>query len=568
MQTFNFTLDANNYANGAGRSSALDDFNIRVFAPDTAGTYDVIVFSHGLGATLSAGSELAEYWTDRGFMVIAPAHADSADSNYSPGQVGSTARDRWEFRADDVRIALDIAEDFSATGGGKSFSGYQFDMSTPVVSGHSFGASITSVVAGAQPTFDGVTYDWSDPRVEAVINLSGPGPNDEDNFNPGAWNSITVPFLRVSGTYDFANDSQDAGDRLEPGFSATGTTDVHAVYIKDATHSSLFSTNRGGEAEFQETADVTVDFLEAYVNGSSSALSALQAVDVNPSQLGTNASETLNGTNGDDVLFGRAGNDTVNGGAGDDELFGSGGTDVLNGGNGDDILNGGAGVDTLRGGAGDDIYADLFLEDVLTELAGDGTDTIMVAVSATLATNFENLMLVDGAIDGTGNSAANVITGSDGVNELSGLGGNDTLDGGAGNDILRGGSGADYLIGGAGRDVLYGDSGNDVFVFTDIGDSGTTSATRDQIMDFDDSGNDKIDLSAIDANLGAAGDQAFDYIGTSGFSGSGGEVRIRKPFFSSKVQVMIDQDGDQAADMIIDLVSTSLGAVSESDFLL
>jgi serralysin len=56
------------------------------------------------------------------------------------------------------------------------------------------------------------------------------------------------------------------------------------------------------------------------------------------SQVGTQANDTLNGTDGKDKLSGLQGDDTLNGGAGKD------------------ILNGGEGVDTLTGGTGKDFF--------------------------------------------------------------------------------------------------------------------------------------------------------------------------------------------------------------------
>ena len=47
---------------------------------------------------------------------------------------------------------------------------------------------------------------------------------------------------------------------------------------------------------------------------------------------------------------------TLNGGDGQDVLFGAGGFDTLNGDGGNDILVGGLGNDTLTGGAGVDTY--------------------------------------------------------------------------------------------------------------------------------------------------------------------------------------------------------------------
>ena len=58
-------------------------------------------------------------------------------------------------------------------------------------------------------------------------------------------------------------------------------------------------------------------------------------------------------------------------------------------------------------------------------------DTVQSSVTLTLAANVENLILTGtGAISGTGNELANMLTGNTGANTLTGGAGNDTLDGG------------------------------------------------------------------------------------------------------------------------------------------
>ena len=71
--------------------------------------------------------------------------------------------------------------------------------------------------------------------------------------------------------------------------------------------------------------------------------------------LGTNANNTLNGTNSDNSLLGLNGNDTLNGKSGSDNLYGGKGNDTIKGDNGNDLLIGGQGNDTLYGGSGNDI---------------------------------------------------------------------------------------------------------------------------------------------------------------------------------------------------------------------
>ncbi|QIR36474.1 hypothetical protein HCG51_06715 [Tolypothrix sp. PCC 7910] len=88
----------------------------------------------------------------------------------------------------------------------------------------------------------------------------------------------------------------------------------------------------------------------------------------------SNASETINGTDGDDILAGFGGNDIINGLAGDDIIDGSDGNDRINGGSGNDILTGGLGIDTLTGGEGKDsfLFSDSPFSGGSTALAPNG----------------------------------------------------------------------------------------------------------------------------------------------------------------------------------------------------
>ena len=90
----------------------------------------------------------------------------------------------------------------------------------------------------------------------------------------------------------------------------------------------------------------------------------------------------------------------------------------------------------MLGGAGDDTYVVDATSDVVTELAGEGTDTIQSGVTYTLGAEVENLTLTGTtAINATGNTLDNILTGNSGANTLSGGAGDDTMVGGAGNDI-------------------------------------------------------------------------------------------------------------------------------------
>jgi Ca2+-binding RTX toxin-like protein len=161
------------------------------------------------------------------------------------------------------------------------------------------------------------------------------------------------------------------------------------------------------------------------------------------------------------------GNDAANildGGGGNDTLDGGDGNDTLIGGAGNDTLQGGLGNDSLRGGTGNDTYLGVEAGDTIVEASGAGIDTVQTAVDGyTLGANLENLTLLVGAITGTGNGLANILTGNAVDN---------TLNGGAGHDTLDGGAGADTMIGGAGNDTYLVDDVGDVVVETLAGSAG------------------------------------------------------------------------------------------------
>ena len=204
--------------------------------------------------------------------------------------------------------------------------------------------------------------------------------------------------------------------------------------------------------------------------------------------------DTVFGGDGNDQLLGNTGNDSLDGGTGIDTLIGGVGNDIyvvdntgdvisetstlateidevqssigyilganlekltltgtvnldgtgntiantLTGNNGNNILDGGTGIDTMIGGLGDDTYVIDVTTDVITEAANAGTDTVKSSIAYVLSatSNLENLTLTGtSAINGTGNTLANVITGNSAANTLDGGAGADTLIGGAGNDI-------------------------------------------------------------------------------------------------------------------------------------
>lgn len=271
-------------------------------------------------------------------------------------------------------------------------------------------------------------------------------------------------------------------------------------------------------------------------------------------------------TDGSFFMYGGMGTDRLTGGSGNDVFFMAEGRlnpgDQFIGGGGDDILTlrgdySGANAVTFAADSLSGIETVALLSVSDTRFFGGGTNysyavttnDANVAAGATLTINGARLLASETlTFDGSAES--------DGAFRIFGGVGDDQLTGGAGNDFLYGGSGADFLTGG---------SGADQFQYQAVSES--TASSMDRLFGFA-SGQDRIDLSRIDANISnGAGDDAFTFIGDGAFSNTAGELRAFGDGMGGAF-IQGDIDGDGAADITI-YVQTDTGIPpSASEFFL
>ncbi|WP_176559242.1 hypothetical protein [Rubellimicrobium roseum] len=284
------------------------------------------------------------------------------------------------------------------------------------------------------------------------------------------------------------------GDGTALGFTLVGRSDVH-IDMKGETDQRV-SVTGADTARIATDGDLIVGFnavgtknVAVNVLASTGVLNGTAGNDI---LLGGSGSDQMNGLGGNDLLVGNGGNDALDGGAGDDRLDGNAGSDRLTGAGGADRLTGGAGVDELIGGLGDDVYVlsgSDSADDTITEIAGQGIDTVEVDADYTLGTYLDNLVLTGAAnLRGIGNGFANRISGNDGDNVLDGL---------------------------VGADIMNGGLGNDIYHVDNIGDR------ADEALN---AGVDEIRTSRAALNISTNGMinvENLTYLGTAGFSGTG-----------------------------------------------
>ncbi len=211
------------------------------------------------------------------------------------------------------------------------------------------------------------------------------------------------------------------------------------------------------------------------------------------------------------------------------------------------VLTGGdiTGLEITRAGK-------LVYKAVITDMDATDVAEAFAAKSALALLNGQQQVLTDassGADTLYGYALADALVGGAGDDKLFGNAGNDVLYGGLGNDFLAGGLGADRLYGGSGYDRLSGGLGNDVFLFRALSHIGRGD-TRDLIQDFRH-GQDKIDLSGIDANRTVAGNNAFSFIGKAAFTGVAGQLHLVAGVLSG------DVNGDGVADFELRVQGTT-----------
>jgi Ca2+-binding RTX toxin-like protein len=353
------------------------------------------------------------------------------------------------------------------------------------------------------------TYDDQDTlisieNVRGTVNTDIITGNSGGNTLDGSWGSDEL----YGGGGNDTLIGGAGGDILDGG---TGT-DTATYFESDTgvTVNLLAGIGSGGDAE-----DDTLIGIEN-VNGSAYAddlwgnngINVLKGWDGDDTLKGGGGADTLYGNDGNDSLIGQAGADNMYGGSGDDtynvdvagdavwesgltsegidtvytsvtytltadqgieilkttapsgtgaiNLTGNGYANTIYGNAGTNVIDGGDGLDIMYGGAGSDAYFADVSGDIVSEVAGQGTDAVYASATYALAVNVENLYLQGtGDFHGAGNSHAN---------------------------YLEGNSGNNFLNGGANADVLQGGAGNDTFVFN------AGQANGDIVNDFNGNG--------------------------------------------------------------------------------
>lgn len=169
---------------------------LTIFAPEQAGTYPLIAFSHGAFASPTRYRAMLAPLAAAGYIVIAPMHIDSEEFGLPDRPPPA---DTWRTRNLDMALALvptaEVVRELAQ-------QGLKIDPERLASVGHSYGAVIAQLPGGAMATEpDGSRVIRTLPAVDAVVGWSPPG-EVPGMISGEGWSTLAKPTLTITGTAD------------------------------------------------------------------------------------------------------------------------------------------------------------------------------------------------------------------------------------------------------------------------------------------------------------------------------------------------------------------------------
>ncbi len=251
-----------------------------------AGTYPLIVFSHGNNGIRIQSFFFAAHLASHGYIVVSPDHHGNTFLD------GPAAQDPTPSvnRPLDMSFLIDEFTAFDAAPG--NFFEGAIDEAKIGASGHSFGGFTSFLLAGDDAGFGSFT----DARVKAILPQAPAA-----GFDTAFMESITVPTLIVGGTIDettpFATEQQAPFDAMLPGAAVVGLAELanggHFSFSDFCEVPADLLEFLGGAEEACEprhlpwryaqniTRYLSINFFDAVLNGDAGALARLDSAVVN-----------------------------------------------------------------------------------------------------------------------------------------------------------------------------------------------------------------------------------------------------------------------------------------------
>lgn len=552
-----------------GENLYIDNVNISVTAPNLNAGVDTI--NGDAGDDTIIWNANASGATDGRDLVNGGTEGGAGDTFVITGNASSEAfriYTRAEFLAVNAGAALNAATEIVVTRNGTDVASIIAELNE-IEEIRINGTDPSGASGGAGPgdTFQ-IIGDFSGTSLRPnTITIDGDA--GDDTIDISSLGSAHRIVFRSNGGNDTIIGNLRPQDVIELPDGATAadyttTTDANGVStMTNGTHSVTFTAPSGqpqvgNDEEEDETENENESEEDTDDTGTSPVIGGQQTgTPVADVLTGTAGDDTMVAFAGDDIVIGNAGADAISAGeggdfvsggdgrdvifagAGDDQVFGGGLADVIYGDAGADRIFGDQGNDLITGGAGDDTVFGGEGDDLIVAEMGDGND-VYFGDEGSGGTGIDTLDISAATANVTVNLGSGPL--SNGTASSSQTG-NDTI---LGIENVNTGSGNDTIIASNAVNVMNGGSGDDTYRFTSA-----SAADGDTILTFE--AGDRVDLTAIDANLGAAGDQSFALV--SGAFTAAGQLAVT---FETRADgdytvVQGNTDGDADAEFAIEI---------------
>ena len=247
------------------------DVDVSIEYPTRGGPYPVIIVSHGYGSSNRGYESSVAYWTERGYVVIRPSHADADKLREAIPRIASepergTARPRqtrrgtaertqppafhpnpaeaiwekerepqWRDRARDLSLIIDSLNDLEQRF--PELKG-KMDHAKIGVAGHSYGA-FTALLAGGMKTFGNAPLSAGDARVSAVLAMSPPGVSANRGLTAESWRDVKEPVMYMTGSRDFGAVETETPEWRKTAFENSPPGDKYFVLIEGASYTTF-----------------------------------------------------------------------------------------------------------------------------------------------------------------------------------------------------------------------------------------------------------------------------------------------------------------------------------------
>jgi len=252
-----------------------------------AAGWPIVLFSHGAYSSKDDYAPVTDSWAARGYVVVSVTHSDSVSLGAVRFQPTPGA---WSGRLADLQFLLAhldlIAREVPALRG-------RLDVQRVAIAGHSLGGMVAQAFGGMTGS-DRETqrrYALHDPRIRAVVVLSGVGPLPPATA-AGDFESLRTPLFVSVGTQDLAMPMMVAKSGLElrrEPFDLAPAGHKYLLVLDGADHYLGGMVGRDdlpkspqGALYVEAFDDLSGLFLDAWLKGDRRARAELDALKVPP----------------------------------------------------------------------------------------------------------------------------------------------------------------------------------------------------------------------------------------------------------------------------------------------